>query len=74
MTYTKGISILDSHLQPEFKSGWSGIKDSADVNRKFYNLGRIPDNTTLITTEVVTLYAVIPYSDVLQALIEVLDK
>ena len=38
------------------KKGWSYIKDSGDFIKKIHNLDLTPENTILVTPDVVDLY------------------
>ena len=70
----KVSELLDSHMQPIMRKGWSYIKNSQDFINKSQKLGKIPDNGILVTADVVSLYPSIPYNVGLRALIEALDK
>ena len=52
----KASKFLDHHLQPIMKSGVSYIKDTNDFLFKLKNLGKIPENASLVTADVVGLY------------------
>ena len=65
---------LDHHLKPLIQKGWSYIKDSNDFIKKTRNLGSIPENAILVTTDIVGLYPCISHELGLKALREVLDK
>ena len=56
------------------RKGWSYIKDSQDFINKSRKLGKIPDNATLVTADVVGLYPSIPHNVGLRALKEALEK
>ena len=51
----KASEFLDHHLQPIMKSRVSYIKDTNDFLFKLKNLGKIPENAFLVTTDVVGL-------------------
>ena len=65
---------LDHHLKPLIQKGWSYIKDSDDFIKKTRNLGSVPENAILVTTDIVGLYPSISHELGLKALREVLDK
>ena len=56
------------------QKGWSYIRDSGDVIKKKQDLGSIPENAILVTTNIVGLYPSISQEAGLKALTEVLDK
>ena len=56
------------------QESWSYIKDSNDFIKKVKNLKDIPQDTLLVTADVVGLYANIPHEAGLKALKEALDK
>ena len=56
------------------RKGLSYIKDSVDFINKIWRIGSIPDNSILVTADVMTLYPSIPHDVGLKALREVLDK
>ena len=70
----KVFEFLDSHMQPILRKGWSYIKDSQGYINKSLKLGKIPDNSFLVTADVVGLYPSIPHNDRLRALKEALEK
>ena len=70
----KVSEFLDSHMQPILRKGWSYIKDSQGYINKSLKLGKIPDNSFLVTADVVGLYPSIPHNDRLRALKEALEK
>ena len=53
---------------------WSYIKSSIDFINKTKNLSTIPDNTILVTADLVGLYPSIPHKAGLRSLREALDK
>ena len=67
----KCSEFLDYHLKPLMQGGWSYINDFI---KKTKNLGSIPKNAILVTTDVVGLYPSISHEAGLKALREVLDK
>ena len=62
----KASEFLDHHRQPILKSGVSYIKWSNDFLFKLKNLGKIPENAFLVTSDVVGLYPSIPYDEGLE--------
>ena len=50
------------------ESAKSYIKDTSDFLRKLNELGKLPENAILVTTDVVGLYASILHADGLEAL------
>ena len=74
-TPTERVSkFLDHHLKPVIKSGKSYIKDSGHFLKKIKNLECIPDNTLLVTADVVRLYPNISHQASINALKKALDK
>ena len=68
-TPTEKVSeFFDYHLKPVMQSGKSYIKDTGDFLSKLKNFGRIPDNSILVTADVVGLYPSIPHDAGLEAL------
>ena len=65
---------LDDHRKPVMQSGKSYIKVSGHFLAKIKILGCIPDNTILVTADVVGLYPSIPHQVGLIALKKALDK
>ena len=61
-------------MQPILKRGWSYIKDSQDFINKSRKLGKIPDNTILVTADIMGLYPSIPHNVGIRALKEAIDK
>ena len=53
---------------------WSYIKSSVDFINKTKNLSTIPDNTILVTADLVGLYPSIPHKAGIRSLREALDK
>ena len=64
----KASEFLDHHLQPIMKSRVSYIKGTNDFLFKLKNLGKIPENAFLVTTDVVGLYPSIPQDEDLEVL------
>ena len=56
------------------QSAKSYIKDTSDFLRKLNELGKLPENAILVTTDVVGLYPSIPYADGLEALSAKLEE
>ena len=50
------------------QEGWSYIKDSGDFIKKLKNIDNIPQDTTMVTADVVGLYPSIPHHAGLEAL------
>ena len=68
-TLTEKISeFLDHHLKPIMQEGWSYIKDTEDFLKKVQNIGKIPQDSILVTADVVGLYPSIPHNAGLKAL------
>ena len=53
--------FLDFHLKPLMQSGWSYILGSGDFVYKMKRLGKVPENSFLVTTDSVGLYPSIPH-------------
>ena len=61
-TPTEKVSeFLDYQLKPVMQSGRYYIIDIGDFLKKIKNLGSFPENTILVTTDVVGLYPSIPH-------------
>ena len=73
-TPEKVSEFLDYHLKPTMQSAKSYIKDSSDFLRKLNDLGKLPENAILVTTDVVGLYPSIPHADGLEALLAKLKE
>ena len=74
-TPTEKVSeFLDYHLKPTMQSAKSYIKDSSDFLRKLNDLGKLPENAILVTTDVVGLYPSNPHADGLEALLAKLKE
>ena len=56
------------------QSGRFYIKNRGDFLKKIKNFGSLPENTILVTADVVGLYPSIPHEAGLQALEEVLEN
>jgi hypothetical protein len=54
--------FIDFHLRPFIENLPSHIKDTTDYLKKMENL-TIPENTTLVTMNVTSLYTNIPHDD-----------
>jgi hypothetical protein len=60
---TENISeFIGFHLRPVVENLPSHMKDTTDYLKKMENL-TIPENTTLVTMDVTSLYAKIPHDD-----------
>ena len=70
----KVSDLLDSHMQPIKRKGWSYIKGSEDFINKSRKLGEIPDNAMLITVHVAGLDPSITHNVGLRSLKEALHK
>ena len=70
----KCTGFLDYHVKPLMQRGWSYIKDLGDFIKKTRNLGSIPENSILVTANVVGFHPSIPHETGLKTLREVLDK
>ena len=56
------------------QSSWAYIKDSGDFLRKIKQIGNLPENSILVTVDVVGLYPSIPHELGLKVLEEALEK
>ena len=70
----KCSEFLDFHLKPVMQNSWSYLKDSGDFLKKMENIDSIPEDTLLVTADVVGLYPSIPHTAGLAALRDALDK
>ena len=70
----KASEFLDNQIKEVVQNGWCYIKDSNDFIKKIKYLKNIPDNTILVTADVVGLYPSIPHEAGLRALKELLDR
>ena len=70
----KASEFVDHHLKPVMQGSWSYIKDSVDFLRKIKQIGNLPENSILVTADVVGLYPSIPHKLGLKALEEALKK
>ena len=70
----KASEFLDHHLKPVIQSSQSYIKDSGDFLRKIKQIGNLPENSILVTVDVVGLYPSIPHELGLKVLEEALEK
>ena len=74
-TPTEKVSeFLDFHLKPVMMAGKSYVKDTGHFLEKLRSLGRIPQNSILVTADVVGLYPSIPHQGGLKALFEKLEE
>ena len=69
----KTSEFLDHHVKPVRQSSWSYIKGSGDFLKKTKNVGNIPENAILLTSDVVGLYPNIPHNAGLKALGNMLE-
>ena len=73
-TLTEKISeFLDHHLKPIMQEGWSYIKDTEDFLKKVQNIGKITQDSILVTADVVGLYPSIPHNAGLDGLKDTFD-
>ena len=70
----KASGFLYGNLKTIMQESWSYIKDSADFINKIGQIGDIPENAILVTTDVVGLYSSSPHKAGLKALKNTLDK
>ena len=56
------------------QNSWSYLKDSGDFLKKMENIDSIPEDTLLVTADIVGLYPSIPHTAGLAALRDALDK
>ena len=68
------LGFLNYHLKPLTQKWWSYIKDSGDFIKNTRNLGSIPENSILITADVVVLHPSMAHEARLKTLREVFDK
>ena len=74
-TLTEKVSeFLKYHLKPVTQKGCSYIKDSGDFLKKIKNLGSLPENSILVTANVVGFYPSTSHEVGLQALEEALKN
>ena len=74
-TTTEKVSeFLHNQLKPVMREGMSYIKDSNDFMHKIRNLKDIPNDTLLVTANVVGLCPSITIESALQAFKEVLEQ
>ena len=57
----KASEFLDFYLKPLMQSGWSYILDSGDFDYKMKRLGKVHEESFLVTADVVGLYPSIPH-------------
>ena len=56
-TPTKKVSeFLDHHVKSILQEEWYYIKDAEDFLKKIQNMGKIPQDSILMTTDVVGFY------------------
>lgn len=73
-TPTEKISqFVEAHLKPLVPKVKSYIKDTNDFLRKINNLGILPDDSIMVTIDVVGLYPSIPHDEGLRAIKKALD-
>ena len=70
----KVFKLLDHHLKPITQSSWSYIKDPGDFLAKIKQIGNLPENSILVTADVVGRYHSIPHELGLKALEKALEK
>ena len=63
MPNEKASEFLDYHLQPTMMSAMSYIKDTNDFLWKLKNLRKVPNNTILVTADVVGTYPSIQHNE-----------
>ena len=61
-------------MKPTMQSAKSCIKDTSDFFKKVNELGKLPENAILVTTDVVGLYSIILHADGLEALSTKLEE
>ena len=74
MPTEKVSTFLDYHLKSVMQNGKSYIRDSGHFLEKIKNISTLPENSALVTADVVGLYASIPHQAGLSALKEVLEN
>ena len=57
----KASEFLDFRLKPLMQSGWSYVLYSGDFIYKMKRLGKVPEDSFLVTTDAVGLYPSIPH-------------
>ena len=67
-TTEKVLDFLDHRLKRIMQDGWSYIKDTKDFLDKIQNMGKISEDSMLVTADVVGLYPSIPHNAGLKAL------
>ena len=73
-TPTEKVSeFLDHHLKPIMQEGWFYIKETEDFLKKIQNMGKIPQDTILVTADMVGLYPSISHNAGLKAPKDSLD-
>ena len=58
----KCSEFLDYHVKPVMQNNWSYLKDSGDFLKKMENIDSVPEDTLLLTADVVGLYPSIPHT------------
>ena len=61
MPTEKVSEYLDDHLKPVMQKGKLYIRDSGNFLEKIKNVSTLPENTILVTADVVGLYPSIPH-------------
>ena len=69
----KASEFLDNHLKPIIQNSWSYIRDSGDFIDKINRIENIPEDTTLVTADVIGLSLCIPHFARFTALKDALD-
>ena len=69
----KVSEFLDHHFKPIMQGVLSYIKDTVDFLKNVQNMGKIPQDSILVTADVVGLYPNIPHNAGLKALKDTLD-
>jgi hypothetical protein len=69
----KILEFIDFHLRPFVANLTSHIKDTTNYLKKMGNL-TIPENTTLVTMDVSSLYTNIPHDDGIAACREIWEQ
>ena len=64
----KASEFLDYRLKPLMQSGWSYVLYSGDFIYKLKRLGKVPEDSFLVTTDAVGLYPSIPHKARISAL------
>ena len=72
-TTEKVAKFLDYHFRPIMQDGWPYFNDTEDFLKKVQNMRKIPQDSILLTADVVGLYPSIPHNASLNALKVTLD-